>query len=199
MNRFPKTRTVYAMLIAILCALSACKKDGTGPKEIPFDPAFVGVWYSDSNAVGFEVLADGSSKTLVVDTAGTLQYATPGSGTSGAISLTLSSGRDGNLSVKIRYYVQGFNDTTVILPGTYTFSNNNNSVSITFPNPASGGQLETMVFRRSSIGALVRPRSGSAQVGRRSRGLNSSVRFPIGLFPVGQVANLSDSAPPSNV
>jgi hypothetical protein len=170
MNHLLRCQTYYALLIAILCTLSACKKNGTGPKEIPFDQAFVGVWYSDSNAVGFEVLADGSSKTLSVDTAGTLQYATPGSGATSAISLTLLSGKDGNLTANIRYYVAGFIDTTFVLPGTYSFSNNNNTVSISFPNPtSSGGSLYTMVFRRSSIGALVRPRAGSAQPGRRSR------------------------------
>jgi hypothetical protein len=142
--------------------MSACKKNETGPSTIPFDPAFVGVWYSDSNAVGFEVLSDGSSKTLTVDTAGRLQYASPGTGTTGAISLTLLSAKDGNLTANVRYYVPGYVDTTVAIPGVYSFSDNNNTLSISFPNPASGGQLYTMTFRRSSIGAIVRTQTGKA-------------------------------------
>lgn len=163
-RKFPRIpAAILPALIAALFLFNACKKNSTGPETILFDPAFIGVWYSDSNAVGFEVLADGSSKTLVVDTAGTLQYATPGSGTANAISITLLGGKDGNLTARLHYVVPGFIDTTLIIPGTYSFSNNNNTVSISFPNPtSSGGALYTMVFRRSSVGAVVRPRSGSA-------------------------------------
>ncbi len=157
-QKIPSRLLLFAS-IATLIIFGACKKDTTGP-DVQFDPAFVGVWYSDSNQVGFEVSPDGSSKTLVVDTAGTLQYATANSGAPAAVSLTLLSGSNGNLTARVRYYVPGFIDTTVTIPGTYTFSNNNNSLSISFPNPMSPGQLYTMAFRRSSIGALVKVKSG---------------------------------------
>ncbi len=158
------------LFLSLFFILSSCKKNSTGPSSIPFDAAFVGVWYSDSTAIGFEVLADGSSKTLAVDTAGTLQYATAGSGATNGLSLTLLSGKDGNLMARVRYVVTGFIDTTLSIPGVYTFSNGNNTLSITFPNPTTGGQLYTIVFRRTSIGAIVR--AGSAASGvviRRNR------------------------------
>ena len=161
MSRFLSIQTMMILAVAILGGMSACKKNQTGPANIPFDPAFVGVWYSDSDAVGFEVLSDGSSRTLVVDSAGTLQYAASGSGFAGAISLTLLSGKDGNLTANVRYHEGGI-DTTLAIPGIYSFSNNNNTLSISFPNPASGGQLYTMVFQRTSIGAVVRPKTVSA-------------------------------------
>jgi len=153
-----------SLSFVVLLVFNSCKKNETGPQGTSFDPAFVGVWYSDSIATGFEVLADGSSKTLIVDSAGTLQYAIPGTGATSEISLSLLGAKDGNLTANVRYYVPGFFDTTVTIPGTYVFSNNNNTVSITFPNPQSPGQVETIIFRRSSIGAIVRAKSRSESV-----------------------------------
>ena len=161
------SRPLLLTITAIVITLAACKKNETGPTGIPFDPAFVGVWYSDSNAVGFEVLSDGSSKNLEVDSAGTLQYAISGSNSTSPITLTLLSASNGNLMANERYHIQGFIDTTVAIPGVYTFSNNNNTLSISFPNPSSPGQLYTIVFVRSSIGAVVRPRTSSARLTRR--------------------------------
>jgi len=162
------TRLPLFFAIVALCVLGACQKDATGPNVV-FDSAFVGVWYSDSDQVGFEVNSDGTSKTLIVDTAGTLQYATATSGAPGAISLTLVSGLDGNLIAKVRYDVPGFVDTTFQIPGTYAFSNSNNTLTINFPNPSSPGQVLTMVFRRSSIGAVVRVNSSASRAFLRRR------------------------------
>ena len=163
---------VLSLSIVVICLFSACKKNETGPESLLFDPAFVGVWYASSDSVGFEVASDGSSKTLIVDTAGTLQYTTAGSGTTGAISLTLISGNSGNLMANLRYHVPGFIDTTIAIPGTYVFSNSNNTLSITFPNPLSPGQTKVLVFQRSSIGAVVRPRSSFAALSRRWKPTN---------------------------
>ena len=163
--RFP-FRALPTLVFALIIAFGACKKNETGPSDLLFDPAFVGVWYASSDSVGFEVLSDGTSKTLIVDTAGTLQYATPGAGTTGAISITLRSAKDGNLLASLRYHVPGFIDTTLSLPGTYVFSNSNNTLTISYPNPLSGGQISSLVFQKSSIGAVVRPRSASVFLSR---------------------------------
>ena len=147
---------------AILITLIACKKSSTGP-VVTIDPNLVGVWYSSSDTLGFQVSSDGSSTTLVVDTAGKLQLPAPGSTSSSTLTLTVVSALNGNLTAHVRYYIPGFIDTTITLPGTYELSNNNNTLSITIPNPVtSPPQPTTIVFVRSSIGAVVRPRSSTA-------------------------------------
>lgn len=166
MHRSPALRSFWLLLIVSLIVLSACKKSTTGPKAPTIDPGIVGVWYSSDDSLGFEVLSDGTSKTLVIDTAGKLQYApASGAGASG-LSLAVTQAQNGNLTALVTYKVPGFIDTTLTLPGVYTLSNNNNTLSITFPNPLTGGQPFTIVFQRSSIGAVVRPKSASASVYR---------------------------------
>jgi hypothetical protein len=144
-------------VIALLFLWNACSDDGPESNDSPIDPAFIGVWYASSDSVGFEILTDGTSKTLVVDTSGKLQYSSPGPSLAGAISIALLTAKNGNLTAKVRYNVPGFIDTTVTLPGVYTFSNNNNTVSITYPSPLNGLQ-SILVFQRSSVGAIVKPR-----------------------------------------
>ncbi|GEM_PF-1807538 len=158
--------SVLPCFFVLLFVFNACKKDETGPNHSPIDPAFVGVWYSSADMIGFEVRADGNSSTLTVDTAGTLQYAKPGDGLTANLSLTIIEAGSGNLKADITYK-SGSTDTTVIVPGVYTFSNNNNTVSITFPNPLTSLQ-SIMLFERSSIGALVKPKTIGDFLSRRN-------------------------------
>ncbi len=158
-------RMFFPFSIALLIALASCKKDSTGP-VITIDPNLVGVWYSSADTLGFQVLADGSSATLVVDTAGKLQLPAPGNANTATFSITVLNAVNGNLTARVRYYIPGFIDTTVSLPGTYAFSNSNNTLSISFPNPLTS-QSTTIVFVRSSIGAVVRPKSAAARLDRR--------------------------------
>jgi hypothetical protein len=161
---FDSSLAVFAAAI-FLVTLSACKKNSTGP-VITIDPNLVGVWYSSADTLGFQVLADGSSNTLVVDTAGKLQLPAPGTTNTATFSITVLNAVNGNLTARVRYHVPGFIDTTVSLPGTYAFSNGNNTLSITFPNPLTS-QSTTIVFVRSSIGAIVKPRNAPAAYRRQ--------------------------------
>lgn len=166
LKRTVDSRLTLLAAAAILLALTACNKNSTAPPVVTIDPKLVGVWYSSADTMGFQLSSDGSTTTLVVDTAGKLQYPTPGSTNSNTVSLTFVNASNGNLQARIRYYVPGSIDTTVTLPGTYVFSNNNNTVSISFPNPLTS-QVATSVFVRSSIGAVVRQRAGTAAFLRR--------------------------------
>jgi hypothetical protein len=157
---------LFAIAIVSICLVSGCKKNSTGPVTPSIDPNFVGVWYSSTDTLGFQVSSDGSSTTLVVDTAGKLQLPIAGSTSSSTLTLTVVTAVNGNLTARVKYYIPGFIDTTITLPGTYAFSNNNNTLSITLPNPLTS-QPTTIVFVRTSVGAVVRPSSSAAVYFRR--------------------------------
>ena len=144
-----------ACLIAM--TLTGCKKESS-PTEPAVDPALYGVWYSSVYGEGFEVLSDGSSKTLVIDTTGRLQYNPSGAEVNSTLILTIIKAKEGNLTSILRYKQPGF-DTTMTLPGTYILSENGNTLSVTIPNPLASTQQITIVFIRSAIGEIVRPKS----------------------------------------
>jgi hypothetical protein len=151
----------YNIFILIVCVLpiilTGCKKESS-PTEPIVDPSLNGVWYSSEYSVGFEVLSDGSSKTLVVDTSGKLQYNPPGGEVNSSLILTITKAKDGNLTSILKYKQPGI-DTTMTIPGTYVLSNNGNTLSVTIPNPLNITQQITIVFIRSAIGAIVRPKT----------------------------------------
>jgi hypothetical protein len=147
----------FALLAGILVvAMTGCKK-GDSPTEPTVDPSLNGVWYSSEYNVGFEVFSDGSSKTLVVDTAGKLQYNPPGAEVNSSLVLTITKAKEGNLTGIVRYKQPGI-DTTMTIPGTYILSGNHDTLSVTIPNPEGGAQI-TIVFIRSAIGEIVQPKS----------------------------------------
>jgi hypothetical protein len=149
------TLIVFACILAII--LTGCKKESS-PTESAVDPALYGVWYASDYGIGFEVLSDGSSKTLVVDTAGKLQYNPPGAEVNSSLILTITKAKEGNLTSILRYKQPGI-DTTETLPGTYVLSGNGDTLSVTIPNPLNAVQQITIVFRRSAIGEIVRPKT----------------------------------------
>lgn len=146
--------TLFTGILAI--AFIGCNKDDS-PTESTVDSSLNGVWYSSEYAIGFEILGDGSSKTLVVDTAGKLQYDLSGGGVNNALTLTITKAKDGNLTAILKYKQPGI-DTTMTIPGTYTLTNDHNTLSVTIPNPLSPTQQITIVFIRSSIGEVVKPK-----------------------------------------
>jgi hypothetical protein len=149
---------VFTMTVAAFITLFwGCTKE-TSPTESLVDPALYGVWYSSYYSVGFEVVSDGSSKTLVVDTSGRLQYNPPGAEVNSALVLTIIKAKDGNLTSILRYKQPGI-DTTETLPGTYVVSGDHKTLSVTIPNPLQSTQQITVVFIRSVIGEIVRPKT----------------------------------------
>jgi hypothetical protein len=150
-------RMLTVSVTVFISLFLGCSKESS-PTEPSVDPALNGVWYSSVYGVGFEVLGDGSSKTLVVDTAGKLQYNPPGTEVNSALVLTITKAKEGNLTSILRYKQPGI-DTTMTLPGTYILSDNGNTLSVTIPNPLASTQQITIVFIRSAIGEIVRPKS----------------------------------------
>jgi len=147
---------LFASVILLLSFIGCNKTDS--PSGPSIDPSLNGVWYSSEYGVGFEVLSDGSSKTLVVDTSGKLQYNLPGAEVNSSLLLTITKARDGNLTGILKYKQPGI-DTTMTLPGTYVLSGNGNTLSVTIPNPLANTQQVTIVFIRSAIGEIVRPKT----------------------------------------
>ena len=152
-----RSRVFTFLAGVVLLTLIGCKK-ADSPTEPTIDPSLNGVWYSNQYGVGFEVLGDGSSKTLVVDTAGKLQYNPSGAEINSALILTIVNAKDGNLTSILRYKQPGI-DTTMTLPGTYVLTGNGDTLSVTIPNPLASTQQITVVFIRSVIGEIVRPKS----------------------------------------
>jgi hypothetical protein len=148
---------MITILLGIGMAAFVGCESSESPTESAIDPFLNGIWYSSNYSIGFEVLTDGSSKTLTVDTAGRLQYNLSGEINS-SLMLTISKAKDGNLTGILRYKQPGI-DTTMTIPGTYVLSNNNNTLSVTIPNPLSSSQQITIVFIRSAIGEIVKPKS----------------------------------------
>ena len=134
-----------------------CKKDNPLISDSAIDPALVGVWYSAQTAFafgvpGFEILADGTTKNLLIDTTGKIQYA-PASMDS-VFKLTLESARNNLMKGTLRLKIPGVVDTTASILAPYQLSNNNTTLTITLPDPSSG-QLVNVVFTKSAIGAPV--------------------------------------------
>jgi len=152
-----RNRAINLFAGIIIVTLIGCNK-GDSPTEPTVDPSLNGVWYSSEYSVGFEVLSDGSSKTLVVDTSGKLQYNPPGAEVNSSLILTITKAKNGNLASILRYKQPGI-DTTMTIPGTYVLSDNKNTLSVTIPNPLNSVQQITVVFIRSVIGEIVRPKT----------------------------------------
>jgi hypothetical protein len=157
MKQHWKKRSKLFTLCAFILALAfiGCKKEDS-PTEPTVDPSINGVWYSSEYTIGFEILSDGSSKTLVVDTAGKLQYNPPGGEVNSSLMLTITKAKEGNLTCILRYKQYSI-DTTMTIPGTYVLSSNHDTLSVTIPNPLIITQQITIVFIRSAIGEIVKP------------------------------------------
>jgi hypothetical protein len=152
-----RSRILTLFIALMTTSFVGCKEENSATEPV-IDPVLDGVWYSSDYGVGFEVQSDGSSKTLVVDTSGKLQYNPTGADVNSALVLTITKAKAGNLTAILRYKQPGI-DTTMTLPGTYALSNNGNTLSVTIPNPLSTVQQITVVFIRSAIGEIVRPKS----------------------------------------
>jgi hypothetical protein len=140
------------LLVAAFVALSGCKKNN--PVEPPaVDPALVGVWYNSSDSVGFELLADGTMNNLDV-AGGKLEYAPPQDTVTGSLTFNIESAKNGAIAIKGVYKSQAI-DSTYITTGTYSFSNNENTLTLTLLVPLNGASQATFIYKRSSIGEIV--------------------------------------------
>ena len=140
------------LLAAVLVAFSGCKKNN--PVEPPaVDPALVGVWYNSSDSVGFELLADGTMNDLDV-AGGKLEYAPPQDTVTGSLTFNIESAKNGAIAIKGVYKSQAI-DSTYITTGTYSFSNNENTLTLTLLVPLNGASQATFIYKRSSIGEIV--------------------------------------------
>ena len=134
----PRISAPLCFLFAAAFALiSGCKKNN--PVEPPtVDPALIGVWYNSSDSVGFEILADGTMKNLDV-AGGKIEYAPPQDTATGSLTFNIESAKNGVISIKGVYKSQAI-DSTYITTGTYSFSNNENTLTLTLLVPLNGGQ-----------------------------------------------------------
>ena len=140
------------LLVAAFVALSGCKKNN--PVEPPaVDPALVGVWYNSSDSVGFELLADGTMNDLDV-AGGKLEYAPPQDTVTGSLTFNIESAKNGVISIKGVYKSHTI-DSMYITTGTYSFSNNENTLTLTLLVPLNGSSETTFIYKRSSVGAVI--------------------------------------------
>jgi len=140
------------LLAAAFVAFSGCKKNN--PVEPPaVDPALVGVWYNSVDSVGFELLADGTMNDLDV-AAGKLEYAPPQDTVTGSLTFNIESAKSGVISIKGVYKSHTI-DSMYITTGTYSLSNNENTLTLTLLVPLNGSSETTFIYKRSSIGAAI--------------------------------------------
>ena len=152
----PKSRFGFLGLMLILLVLSlagwGCKKSNPVDNSA-IDSKLVGVWYNRADTVGFEILADGTMNNLDVDSAGILRYAKLDT-VSGALILKIESARSGAMTLKGSYISRAV-DSTYTTTGTYAFSSDLNTLTLTLLLPLNGSSQATFVYVRSSIGAKV--------------------------------------------
>ncbi|MGA7162147.1 MAG: hypothetical protein WBZ48_14195 [Bacteroidota bacterium] len=149
----PRTSIPICLLLAAAFALfSGCKKNN--PVTPPaVDPALVGVWYNSVDSVGFEIVADGTMKNLDV-AQGKIEYAPPQDTVTGSLTLNIESARSGAISIQ-GVYKSHTVDSMYIATGTYSLSNNGNTLTLTLLLPLNGSSQTTFIYKRSSIGAAV--------------------------------------------
>ena len=144
----------------LILSCESCKKDTTiaGDNDPKIDANLIAPWYNRTDSVGFEVLKDGSTKNLSVDSIGRLQYM-PAKDTlkRGNIVLTILKTSGGDINLRIIYRIPRFIDTTVTVVGQYEFSSNNDTLKLTVPDPSTS-KPTLVTYIRSFIGALVAPR-----------------------------------------
>ncbi|MGE5314195.1 MAG: hypothetical protein ACM3Q4_05840 [Acidobacteriota bacterium] len=148
---------ILSVLLALL-ALSSCSKDlSIDGDTSTIDPALVAVWYNRADTVGFEAHADGSTRTLTVNTQGRLQYM-PAADTvkRGTIILTIKKTEGPDIHLHMVYRIPRFIDTTVSVVGTYRVSANKDTLHLTIPDPETAEPIP-LAYNRSEIGALVVP------------------------------------------
>ena len=152
----------YLVLILgiLIVSIEACKKDTSvagddGPK---IDANLLAAWYNRTDSVGFEVFADGSTKTLSVDSIGKLQYM-PAQDTvkKGTLILNILKTENGDIHLKLVYRRPRFIDTTVTVVGQYQLTAYNDTLKLTVPDPSTA-QPTLITYIRSFIGAMVAPR-----------------------------------------
>ncbi len=137
-----------------------CRKDN--PVEPPLvDSKLVAVWYNRQDTVGFEVLSDGTMKNLDVDAGGKLEYAPAQDTVTGALTFKIESARGTAISIR-GTYISHTIDSTYVTTGTYNFSNNDNTLTLTLIVPLNGASQTTFVYQRSFVGAVVVPRKSKS-------------------------------------
>ena len=141
------------LIVALTCLVQwDCKKDNpVGNSTI--DSRLAGVWYNQSDTVGIEILSDGTVHNLDVVPTGILRYATVDT-INGALLLRVESARSGAISISGSYISRKV-DSTYVATGTYAFSPDFNTLTLTLLLPLNGSSQATFVYVRSSIGAKV--------------------------------------------
>jgi len=139
-----------------------CKKSNPVDNST-IDSKLVGAWYNQSDSVGIEILSDGTVNNLDVSPAGILRYAVVDT-INGALLLRIESARSGAISIQGTYRSRKV-DSTYIATGTYAFSPDYNTLTLTLLLPLNGSSQTSFVYVRSSIGVKV-----SASVMDRDRG-----------------------------
>jgi hypothetical protein len=149
---------ILAALTIALC-VSSCKNDlSVDGDNSGIDPDLVAAWYNRVDTVGFEAHQDGSTRTLIVDTQGRLQYM-PAADTvkRGTIILTITKTEGADISLHMIYRIPHFIDTTISVVGKYTISSNRDTLHLTIPDPDTAEPIP-YVYNRASIGAIVVPK-----------------------------------------
>jgi hypothetical protein len=167
--------TSFLTIILFIAAGSvfqwSCKKDNP-VDNTAIDSNLVGVWYNQSDTVGFQILSDGTMNNLDVDSSGYLRYAALDT-IKGVLILRIESARSGIITLH-GSYISLTSRTDSVATGTYSFSNNFNTLTLSLILPLKGASQATFVYVRSNVGAKVVSGSlvdlGGSPEGKRDEG-----------------------------
>ena len=160
--------TILVVIVLTSLLQWNCKKDNPVSNSA-IDSKLVGVWYNQTDSVGIEILSDGAVNNLDVGATGILRYAAVDT-VNGALLLRIESARSGAISIRGSYISRKV-DSTYIAAGTYAFSPDFNTLTLTLLLPLNGSSQATFVYVRSSIGVkvaagVIRKRGGKMEDGR---------------------------------
>ena len=160
--------TILVVIVLTSLLQWNCKKDNPVSNSA-IDSKLVGVWYNQTDSVGIEILSDGTVNNLDVGATGILRYAAVDT-VNGALLLRIESARSGAISIRGSYISRKV-DSTYIATGTYAFSPDFNTLTLTLLLPLNGSSQATFVYVRSSIGVkvaagVIRKRGGKMEDGR---------------------------------
>lgn len=165
--------TILLLLVIALPGSWNCRKDDP---VSAIDSKLFGVWYDGRDTLGYEIEIGGTMRSLDVDSAGILRYAPPQDTVTGQLTLRIESARSGAISIHGAYKSHTV-DSVYTATGTYSFSNNDNTLSLVLLLPGGGKFQPTYV--RSSIGAKVMTRGRTIAAAERDVAWIAAVNYAV--------------------
>jgi len=165
--------TIFLLSAITLLGSWNCRNDDP---VSTIDSRLFGVWYDSRDTLGFEIETDGTMRSLNVDTTGFLRYAPPQDTVTGQLTLRIESARSGAISIRGAFKSHTV-DSIYTATGTYSFSDNINTLSLVLLLPGGGKAQPT--YARSSLGAKVMTRGRAIAAAKRGDAWIAAISYEV--------------------